>query len=163
MAAQDDKKGSEGVGFAAFCLFSFSFCLYALSSSAAIGWLDSPEFVAQAASLGVAHSPGHPLPALLGRLASLLPVGDLVWRINLMSSVCAAAAVTLLYAGNLALLGQLTPELSPRSRKALAFIVALLAGPHNPLPPVKPTSPWRLSTSAKHQLILDEATVLTVS
>ena len=128
MAAQDDKKGSEDVGFAAFCLFSLSFCLYALSSSAAIGWLDSPEFVAQAASLGVAHSPGHPLPALLGRLASLLPVGDLVWRINLMSSACAAAAVTLLYAGNLALLGQLTPELSLRSRRALAFIVALLAG-----------------------------------
>ena len=43
-----------------------AFALYALTASPALGWLDAPEFAAAAASLGVSHSPGHPLVALVG-------------------------------------------------------------------------------------------------
>lgn len=78
-------------------LFCGVFALYVWTASPALGWLDSPEFVAQSLQLGVAHSPGHPLPALVGRLGGMIPIGDLVWRVNLMSALAAALAVTVLF------------------------------------------------------------------
>ncbi len=47
--------------------------------------------------LGLAHSTGYPLYTWLGKLFSLLPVGDVAHRINLMSAVMGAGAVALLY------------------------------------------------------------------
>lgn len=127
MVAQGNNSPAAEPGLAGFYIFAASFCLYALTASPAMGWLDSPEFVAQAASLGVAHSPGHPLPALLGRWATLIPIGDLVWRINLMSSLCAAGAVTLLFACGQGLLHCATPSISEASRRTMALVFALLA------------------------------------
>ncbi len=118
---QDPREGSGQYGL---LLFIGSFCLFALSSSPAIGWLDSPEFVAQAATLGIAHSPGHPLPALLGRFASLIPLGDIVWRVNLMSSLCAAATVSVLFHCGVHLLQTATWTRLPQHRQRLAFVFA---------------------------------------
>ncbi len=114
-------------GMTALVVFVASFCLYALTSSPAIGWLDSPEFVAQAATLGVAHSPGHPLPALLGRLAGLMPIGDLVWRVNLVSALCAAGAVSLLFASVRRVLAIVAPRMGSASTRVLATSLALVA------------------------------------
>ncbi len=125
MPSEPDKSPAAGASLTSPLVFAAAFCLYALSSSPAIGWLDSPEFVAQAVTLGVAHSPGHPLPALLGRLATLLPFGDMVWRVNLMSSLCAAGAVTLLFACGQRLLAMNAPALSESHRRSLAMIFAL--------------------------------------
>jgi hypothetical protein len=109
-------------------VFVASFCLYAFSASPALGWLDSPEFVAQAATLGNAHSPGHPLPALLGRAAAYLPIGDMVWRINLMSSLCAALSLTLLFAVGRSILDIATPEVGERARSMMALLFTLVVG-----------------------------------
>ncbi|MEW6569284.1 MAG: DUF2723 domain-containing protein [Chloroflexota bacterium] len=48
--------------------------------------------------LGLAHSPGYPLYTWLGKLFTLLPIGDIAHRLNLMSAVLGAAAVGGLYA-----------------------------------------------------------------
>jgi len=112
---------------AALAVFLASFCLYAITSSPALGWLDSPEFVAQAATLGVAHSPGHPLPALLGRLAGLIPIGDLVWRVNLVSALCASGAVSLLFASVRRVLMMTAPRMAAQSRRVIAVSLALVA------------------------------------
>ena len=127
MVAEGDNYSELEPGLAGFWVFGATFCLYALTASPAMGWLDSPEFVAQAATLGVAHSPGHPLPALLGRWATFVPIGDLVWRINLMSSLCGAGAVTLLFACGRSLLRLVAPTISEASCRAMALIFALLA------------------------------------
>jgi hypothetical protein len=128
MASEGDNYSAPArAGFAGFFVFAASFCLYALTASPAIGWLDAPEFVAQATTLGVAHSPGHPLPALLGHWASLVPIGDLVWRINLMSGLCAAGTVTLLFVCGHRLLRMTAPGLSDASGQAMALLFALLA------------------------------------
>lgn len=58
---------------------------------------DSPEFIITAATLGVPHSPGYPLFTMLGHLCSLLPVGPLPFRLNLLSVVCDAAAVGIVF------------------------------------------------------------------
>jgi hypothetical protein len=78
-------------------VFVASFGLYAAFAAPALGWLDSSEFVAAAATLGVPHSPGHPLQALLGYLATLVPIGDVAIRVNLLSAACMAAGNTLLF------------------------------------------------------------------
>jgi hypothetical protein len=59
---------------------------------------DSGELTAAAYAGGAAHPPGFPLYTLLARLFCLLPVGSVAWRVNLMSAVCSAAAVSVLFA-----------------------------------------------------------------
>ncbi|HUO57192.1 MAG TPA: DUF2723 domain-containing protein, partial [bacterium] len=58
---------------------------------------DSPEIITSAATLGLAHPPGYPLYTLLGRLASLLPLGPVCLRVNLLAGLMGAATCCLLY------------------------------------------------------------------
>jgi len=57
---------------------------------------DSGEYAAAAFSLGNPHI-GYPLYCLLGKLFCLIPIGNLAFRINLMSSLFAALTVLLVY------------------------------------------------------------------
>ena len=95
-----------------FGVFAVVLCTYGWTASPVIGWLDSPEFVAASSSLGVAHSPGHPIPLLLGRLASLFPVGDVAFRVNLASAFAGALAAWAVYLAAAELLRQIAPKLS---------------------------------------------------
>ncbi len=76
---------------------------------------DSGELIAACYTLGIAHIPGHPLYVLIGKLFSYLPIGDIAYRINLMSAVFAALAL-----GSLFILQNLlftpSPISSPPSR-----------------------------------------------
>ncbi|MBU4286041.1 MAG: DUF2723 domain-containing protein, partial [Verrucomicrobia bacterium] len=58
---------------------------------------DSGSFIATAYCLGVAHPPGYPLWCLLAHGFTHLPLGTVAWRVNLFSTVCAAAAALLLF------------------------------------------------------------------
>jgi hypothetical protein len=60
-------------------------------------WRDAGELSAAAHSLGVAHPTGFPAYLLIAKLASLLPVGSVAFRVNLVSAVAAASAVGLCY------------------------------------------------------------------
>ncbi len=62
-----------------------------------VTWYDSGELAASAALLAPSHPPGQPLHALLGRLATLLPLGPVAFRTTLLSILAAAAALWLLY------------------------------------------------------------------
>lgn len=55
--------------------------------------LDSAELSTGAYVLGIVHPPGSPTYMLLGHLFSRLPIGDVGYRLNLMSAVAAALAV----------------------------------------------------------------------
>jgi len=60
---------------------------------------DSGEVTLAAWLAGVAHAPGFPLYTAVGWLWShALPIGRVVWRLNLLSAVCTALAGGLLYA-----------------------------------------------------------------
>lgn len=59
--------------------------------------------------LGLAHSPGYPVYTWLGKLFTLLPFGDVAYRVNLMSAVCAALAA----AGVFLILKRLLTPLTP--------------------------------------------------
>lgn len=70
---------------------------YVATASAHGYWLDSGEFVAAAAEIGIAHPPGQPITALLGVLASLVPLGPLSLRVTILCALCAAFAAAALY------------------------------------------------------------------
>ncbi|MCB0208834.1 MAG: DUF2723 domain-containing protein [Anaerolineae bacterium] len=58
---------------------------------------DSLEFQLVTYQLGIAHPTGYPLYTLLGKLFTFIPIGNIAYRVNLMSAVFGAAAVALLF------------------------------------------------------------------
>src|SRR5437773_9061788 len=61
-----------------------AFILYFLTAARDIVVGDSPELTMAAVTLGVAHPPGYPSFTMLGHLFSLLPLGPIPFRINLL-------------------------------------------------------------------------------
>ena len=61
-------------------------------------WGDCGELATVVATLGIPHPTGYPLYCLLGKVWTLLlPVGSLVWRLNVLSAVFGALAVACCY------------------------------------------------------------------
>ena len=75
-----------GVGL----LFAGAFALYALSAPRTVMLEDDGLFITTAAFAGVAHPPGYPLYVLLGWFASLVPLGEVAWRIHALSGLMGA-------------------------------------------------------------------------
>jgi 4-amino-4-deoxy-L-arabinose transferase-like glycosyltransferase len=73
------------------------FLVYLRTMAPTVYALDSAELTTGARVLGIVHAPGSPTFMLLGHLFSLLPIGDVGYRLNLFSASAAAAAVALLY------------------------------------------------------------------
>lgn len=70
---------------------------FALYSHGAGPWVvpyrDVGEMSVLLKTLSVAHPPGYPLYTLLGKLATLIPLGNVAYRTNIFSALCGAAAV----------------------------------------------------------------------
>jgi len=66
--------------------------LYVVTLAPTTAMWDASEYITAAYTLGIPHPPGNPLFVLLGRVASLLPVGNVAYRINLLAAVCSALA-----------------------------------------------------------------------
>lgn len=101
--------------FIAASLFIASLVLYlaTLAPSVVALFDDSLEFQLVAYQLGIAHPTGYPLYTLLGKIFTFLPVGNVAYRINLMSAVFGAATVALVY---LVILAIFTPGPSSPAR-----------------------------------------------
>ncbi len=77
---------AAGVALAAFIVY-WRTLLPSISA-----WGDGAKFQYIAQVWGIPHTTGYPLYIPLTRLFSLLPLGDVAYRVNLFSAVCAAAA-----------------------------------------------------------------------
>ncbi|MEO8391695.1 MAG: DUF2723 domain-containing protein [Chloroflexota bacterium] len=86
-------------------LFSVCFTLLLLTMVPSIYTLDSAEFVIGSATLGFVHAPGYPLYLMVAHLFTLLPIGDVFFRVTLFTSLCLAATACVLYSLLLELLG----------------------------------------------------------
>ncbi len=71
--------------------------LYLITLGDHVGQADTFEFQVVAPQLGIAHPTGYPLFIIIGKLFSLLPIGSMAWRVNLVAAVFATAAVWLIY------------------------------------------------------------------
>jgi len=69
---------------------------YLLTLQRTIGRADTFEFQVVGPTLGIAHPTGYPLYVLLGKLFSLLPLGQTATRVNLTSLVAAALSAALI-------------------------------------------------------------------
>ena len=77
--------------------FSIPLAVYIVTLAPTFFALDSAEFSVASYRLTIPHATGYPLYILLGKLFTYLPVGDVGYRINLMSAVFAAASIAVLY------------------------------------------------------------------
>jgi len=78
-------------------VFVMVMAVYLFTLAPTVTTEDSAEFVTAAYTLGVAHPPGFPLYVLLGKLFTLIPLGSIAWRVNLMSAVFGAMTIALTY------------------------------------------------------------------
>lgn len=76
-------------------VFVISFFVYLLTASPTVYLGDSGEFIASAFCLGNPHNSGYPLYALAGKMFSLIPIGNVAFRLNLMSAFFGAMTVWL--------------------------------------------------------------------
>lgn len=88
-----------------------SFILYLRTMPPTVLDGDGGEYQYMAYILGVPHSTGYPLYILLGKLFTFLPFGDVAYRVNLLSVVCAALTIPLIYALALRLIARRAPAL----------------------------------------------------
>jgi 4-amino-4-deoxy-L-arabinose transferase-like glycosyltransferase len=66
---------------------------------------DSGEFQTMAILLGHTHPTGYPVYLALAKLLTLLPIGEIAWRVNLFSALMAALTVAGVYAAGRLLTG----------------------------------------------------------
>jgi len=89
------------------------FALYAASAPRAVALEDDGFFILASYFWGVAHPPGYPLFTALGKLATLVPLGTVAYRVHLLSAAFGAASCVALWACARALLpGRLAPALA---------------------------------------------------
>lgn len=73
------------------------FGLYVRTLAPTVYNLDSAELAAAGATLGVAHPPGYPLYVLLARAFITAPIGDVGYRVNLLSAIFAVITLAFVY------------------------------------------------------------------
>ena len=71
--------------------------VYLITLAPTVTFIDSGELAAVASRLGVAHPTGYPLFTILGRVFTFLPLGDEVYRLNIMSAVMSSAALFMFF------------------------------------------------------------------
>lgn len=98
------KRGSDGA--AAILAALVPLVVYLRTMAPTVYGLDSAELTTGAYLLGVVHSPGSPLFLLIGHVFTWLPVGDVGYRVNLLSACSAAAATAFVFLAVRQLVGQ---------------------------------------------------------
>lgn len=66
------------------------FAVYAVTAPRTVVLEDDGLFILSSYFLGVEHPPGYPLFTLLGKLATLIPVGSVAYRVHLLSGLFGA-------------------------------------------------------------------------
>jgi hypothetical protein len=87
----------QEIVFSGELLAGLSFIVYLLTLCPGIYGFDSAELATGVYTQGIVHPPGFPLYMLVGKLFTLLPIGSIIYRLNLMSAFFAAATIYFLY------------------------------------------------------------------
>lgn len=84
--------GPGAAGLAAVAVFGIALAIYVRTLLPGVSVGDWAEMQWIPAQLGIPHPTGYPLYVLLGKAFSLLPIGSLAFRAELLSAVAAAAS-----------------------------------------------------------------------
>ncbi|MEW6095147.1 MAG: DUF2723 domain-containing protein [bacterium] len=80
-----------------FLLFLISLQVYLKTLTPTLPFGDSGNFITCAYTLGITQPTGYPTYLMIGHLFTYLPLGNIAYRINLISAVAAALACMILY------------------------------------------------------------------
>ena len=78
-------------------LLLLSFALYLSTVAPTVYWADGGELITAAYLLDLAHPPSFPLYLLLGKLMTLIPLGNIAFKVNLISVIFGALTIMMLY------------------------------------------------------------------
>jgi len=81
----------------AVLVWLIAFSLYVRTLAPSLLWDDSAEFQTLSYTLGMTHSTGYMTYILIGKLFTLIPVGNIAYRVNLMSAFFGALAVAQIF------------------------------------------------------------------
>ena len=88
-------------GIAAFVVFIITFGVYFTTLAPTYTWahfgFDAGDLLTAIQYWGVPHPPGFPIYIMIGKLFSLLPIGNLAFRLNLMSAVFGSLTCVIVY------------------------------------------------------------------
>ncbi|MEX0945254.1 MAG: DUF2723 domain-containing protein [Balneolaceae bacterium] len=84
--------------FFATISFTYAFVIYFMTVAPTASFWDPAEYIAISHTLQVAHPPGSPFFAIVGRVMSMfVPTEHVAWSINMISVIASAFTVMLLY------------------------------------------------------------------
>jgi Flp pilus assembly protein TadD len=89
---------------AGLLVFLAALGVYLRTLAPTVPFWDGGEFITVSKILGVPHPPGTPFYVLLGRVATLVPLGNFAQRVNGLSALSSALAVLLTYLTTLRLI-----------------------------------------------------------
>lgn len=72
-------------------------CVYLATAAPSVQPGDSAELSTAVATLGIPHAPGYPVYVMASYPFTLLPVGDVAYRVNVASAVYGAVCVVLIF------------------------------------------------------------------
>ncbi|MCX6695235.1 MAG: DUF2723 domain-containing protein, partial [Candidatus Altiarchaeota archaeon] len=78
-------------------IFAASLIVYYATLSPGIYAGDSGDFITAAYTLGIPHPAGFPIYTILGKIFTLIPYGNVAFRINLMNAIFTALTAAVLY------------------------------------------------------------------
>lgn len=112
-----------------FSLFVFlsSFIYFVAQLAPTVVYGDSAELVIGAYKLTIVHPSGYPLYLLLGKLFTFIPIGDIGYRINLMSAFFGALSCSFVFLILLDLAKSLFVSLISTFTLALSFTFSFLS------------------------------------
>jgi len=91
------KEKNNKILFYSIAAFLIPFAVYIMTLAPTINFIDSDELATVSSLLGVAHPTGYPLFTILGKVFTLIPVGDEVYRLNLMSAFISSISVMVFF------------------------------------------------------------------
>jgi Protein O-mannosyl-transferase TMEM260-like len=78
-------------------VFCATFAVYLITLAPTISFFDSGELISGAYTLGVAHPPGYPVYMTIGKLFTLIPLGNVAYRMNILSAFFASMTSIMVY------------------------------------------------------------------
>src|SRR5574341_201212 len=103
----------------AFLIGAGALTLYIRTLAPSLLWGDSAEFQTLSYTLGMTHPSGYMTQIMLGKLFTYIPVGNIAYRVNLMSAFFGALAVAQVYLSVRMLRGLPIPGISASMMLAL--------------------------------------------
>ena len=109
-----------GIALASFILYLVTLAPTVLPRVAEEGLYDAGLFQVRAYMLSISHPTGYPSYLLLAKLFTYLPVGDVAYRVNLVSAVFGAVAVFMVFL----MCRQITRRILPSAAAATLLAVS---------------------------------------